>query len=92
MEWQEYIHSDPEILVGKPVVKGTRLAVDFLLGLFAAGWSEQQVLDSYPNLTPQALKAVFAYAAESDRNEAVYTAAGDVASGDDEPCLQSRNV
>jgi uncharacterized protein (DUF433 family) len=51
-EWQAYIHSDPEILRGKAVVKGTRLALDFILGLFAAGWSEQQVLESYPSLTP----------------------------------------
>ena len=70
--WQEYIHSDPEILTGKPVVKGTRLAVDFILGLFANGWTEQQVLESYPTLTPQALRAVFAYAAECMREEALY--------------------
>ncbi|NEP15214.1 MAG: DUF433 domain-containing protein, partial [Symploca sp. SIO2C1] len=36
--WGEYIHCDPKILVGKPVVKGTRLSVEFLLGLFAEGW------------------------------------------------------
>lgn len=81
MEWSVYIHSDPEILVGKPVVKGTRLAVDFLLGLFAAGWSEQQVLESYPRLTPEALQAVFAFAAECVRDEALYTTAGDAAAG-----------
>jgi uncharacterized protein (DUF433 family) len=39
MDWWQYIHSDPEILNGKPVVKGTRLSVEFLLGLLAAGWS-----------------------------------------------------
>ncbi|MFB2917010.1 DUF433 domain-containing protein [Aerosakkonema funiforme] len=63
MDWREYIHSDPNILVGKPVVKGTRLSVEFLLGLFAVGWTEKQVLDNYPSLTPEALKAVFAFAA-----------------------------
>ena len=62
MDWRPYIHSDPNILLGKPVVKGTRLAVDFLLRLFAAGWTEQQVLESYPTLTREALRAVFAYA------------------------------
>ena len=65
MDWQTYIHSDPEILSGKPVVKGTRLAVDFILGLFAVGWTEQQVLENYPTLTPQSLRAVFDYAADS---------------------------
>ena len=44
MDWRQYIHSDPEILLGKPVVKGTRLSVEFILGLFAAGWTEQQVM------------------------------------------------
>lgn len=65
MDWQTYILSDPDILCGKPVVRGTRLSVTFLLGLFAAGWSEQQVLENYPSLTSEALRAVFAYASES---------------------------
>lgn len=55
---------DPEILCGKPTVRGTRLSVEFLLGLFADGWSHEQVLDSYPSLTPESLRAAFAYAAE----------------------------
>jgi uncharacterized protein (DUF433 family) len=60
-------------MVGKPVVKGTRLSVDFILGLYAAGWSTQQVLESYPTLTPQALQAVFAFAAECMRTEALFS-------------------
>lgn len=62
MDWREYIHSDPKILVGKPVVKGTKLSVEFLLGLFAVVWTQQQVLENYPSLTSEALKAVFAFA------------------------------
>lgn len=73
MSWHEYIHSDPEILAGKPVVRGTRLAVNFLLGLFAAGWTHQQVLESYPGLTPEALRAVFAFAAEAMHDESFYS-------------------
>jgi uncharacterized protein (DUF433 family) len=65
MDWGTYIHADPEVLRGKPVVRGTRLSVAFLLSLFANGWSEQQVLENYPTLTPESLRAVFAYAAES---------------------------
>ncbi|MBC7227896.1 MAG: DUF433 domain-containing protein [Thermoflexales bacterium] len=61
MEWHQRIHSDPEILLGKPVVKGTRLSVDFILSLFAAGWTEQQVLENYPTLNREDLQAVFAY-------------------------------
>ncbi len=72
VNWRDYIHSDPEILTGKPVVKGTRLAVDFVLGLFAAGWTDRQVLESYPTLTPRALQAIFAFAAECMREEALY--------------------
>lgn len=58
--------------MGKQVVKGTRLAVDFILGPFAAGWSEQQVLESYPQLTPEALRADFAFAAEYVRDESLF--------------------
>lgn len=65
IDWEQYIQADPEIMVGKPVVKGTRLTAEFLLGLFAAGWTSEQVLDSYPQLTPQSLRAVFAFAAEA---------------------------
>ncbi|MBD2525982.1 DUF433 domain-containing protein [Nostoc sp. FACHB-133] len=64
MGWQQYIHSDPKILLGKPTVKRTRLSVEFLLGLFAAGWTEQQVLENYPTLTLEALRAVFVFTAE----------------------------
>jgi len=73
IDWRQHIHSDPEILLGKPVVKGTRLSVDFILGLFSAGWTEQQVLENYPTLTPVKLRAVFAFAAECMREEALYT-------------------
>ena len=73
MDWRQYIHSNPEILLGKPVVKGTRLSVDFILRLFAVGWTEQQVLDNYPTLTSLALRAVFAFAAECMGEEAMFT-------------------
>jgi uncharacterized protein (DUF433 family) len=72
MQWQDYIYTDPTILVGKPIVKNTRLAVDFILGLFAEGWTEKQVLENYPTLTPEALKAVFAFSADSLREETFY--------------------
>jgi len=73
MDWRSHIHSDPEILLGKPVVQGTRLSVEFILGLFASGWTEQQVLDNYPTLTAEGLRAVFAFAAECIREEAMYS-------------------
>jgi uncharacterized protein (DUF433 family) len=72
MNWQDYIHTDPTVLVGKPVVKGTRLSVDFLLGLFAEGWTETRILENYPQLSHEALQAVFAFTAEVMREEAIF--------------------
>jgi uncharacterized protein (DUF433 family) len=73
MTWRDHIHSDPEILGGKPVVRGTRLAVDFLLGLLAEGWSQEQLLENYPQLTPEALRAAFAFASETLHDETFYS-------------------
>jgi uncharacterized protein (DUF433 family) len=58
MNWETFIHSDPSILAGKPVVRGTRLAVDFIMRLLATSWSEEQVLENYPSLTTDSLRAV----------------------------------
>ena len=60
----DLIVRDTAILGGKPIVRGTRLSVEFVLALFADGWTQEQVLDNYAALTPEALRAVFAYAAE----------------------------
>jgi uncharacterized protein (DUF433 family) len=61
MNWQDYIISDNQILLGKPTIKGTRISVELLLELFAAGWTEKQILDSYPTITVESLRAVFYY-------------------------------
>ena len=61
MKWQDHIVSDKGVLLGKPAIKGTRLSVDHLVSLFAQGWTEEQVLNSYPRLTKDNLQAVFAY-------------------------------
>lgn len=61
MKWQDYIVEDEKVLVGKPAIKGTRLSVEFLVGLLAQGWTEQQVLENYPRLTKTHLQAIFAY-------------------------------
>ncbi len=72
MAWQDFIVSDPDVAVGKPVVRGTRLTADFLLGLLGTGWTTEQLLASYPQLTTEALRAVFAYAAEVTHDEALH--------------------
>jgi len=61
MNWKEYIVSDPAILSGKPVVKGTRLSVEFIVGRLANGWSESEVLENYASSDKDALQAVHAY-------------------------------
>ena len=76
MKWHERIIVNPDILVGKPVVKGTRLAVDFILELLAAEWTEAEILANYPQLTHADMSAVFAYAAERLACERVYPLAG----------------
>jgi uncharacterized protein (DUF433 family) len=61
MQWQPYIVSDTQILLGKPTIKGTRISVELILELFSSGWTEKQILDSYPAVTAESLRAVFAY-------------------------------
>jgi uncharacterized protein (DUF433 family) len=61
MNWQEYIVSDKQVLLGKPTIKGTRISVELVLELFSSGWTEKQILDSYPSVSAESLRAVFAY-------------------------------
>jgi len=72
MEWRERITVDPGVLVGKPVVKGTRISVELIVDLLAAGWTQEQILDSYPNLTLDDIRACLAYAGELLHAEKVF--------------------
>jgi len=72
VDWEERIIIDPEVLVGKPVVKGTRLAVEFIVDLLAQGWSEAEILSNYPGLTREDILACLAYASERLHSERVY--------------------
>ncbi len=63
---------DPNILVGKPVVKGTRLAVEFIIDLLAQGWSEADLLHNYPTITHEDILACLAYASRRLKAEKVY--------------------
>jgi len=72
MDWKERIVIDPGILVGKPVIKGTRLAVEFVIDLMAQGWAEEDILQNYPGITRQDIQACLAYASEILRVEKVY--------------------
>jgi uncharacterized protein (DUF433 family) len=71
MEWRDRIVSDPEILVGKPVIKGTRISVELILGWLANGWTHEQILESYPTIAREDILAALAFATEHlHKNEA----------------------
>lgn len=61
MNWREHIYIDPTVLLGKPILKGTRLSVELVLDLFEQGWTKEMILESYPKLTDTSIKAVFNY-------------------------------
>lgn len=65
INWQERIHSDPQVLTGKPVIRGTRLSVEFLLERLASGWTAEDLLANYPRLQAHDIQALFAYALDS---------------------------
>ena len=71
-DWQERIVVDPKILVGKPVIRGTRLSVEFILDLLANDWTIEQILSEYPQLAREDVMAVLKYAAEMAKEEKVY--------------------
>jgi uncharacterized protein (DUF433 family) len=70
--WTNAIGIDAGVLGGKPVIRGTRLAVEFVVGLLAQGWTFEQILDNYPGITREQILARLAYAADSLRGEHVF--------------------
>ena len=71
MKWQEYIVVDPEICHGQACIKGTRVPVSVILDNLAAGFSVEEILESYPTLTREAVRAALEYAAELARERVV---------------------
>ncbi|MSU76688.1 MAG: DUF433 domain-containing protein [Gemmataceae bacterium] len=72
MNWHNRIIVDPKILVGKPIIKGTRMSVEFIVDLLGNGWSNEQILQEYDHLQPADIQACLAYASEVLRSEKVY--------------------
>ncbi|NHW44429.1 MAG: DUF433 domain-containing protein [Candidatus Verstraetearchaeota archaeon] len=66
-DWRSRITVDPEVLAGKPVIKGTRMAVDFIVELLANSWTIEEVLVNYPQLKREDVIATLKYAAEVSR-------------------------
>ena len=72
MDWQERIVIDPDVLVGKPILRDTRLAVEFIIDLLAQGWTETEILRNYPGLTHEDVQACLGYASATLQAEKVY--------------------
>jgi uncharacterized protein (DUF433 family) len=66
---------DPAILAGKPIVRGTRLSVEFIIGLMADGWAEVDILKNYPGLAHEDISACLAYARDLVQSERVHPSA-----------------
>ena len=69
MEWRDRITSDPAVLVGKPIIKGTRISVELILGWLANGWTYEQILESYPHIAREDILAALSFAEEMMRDE-----------------------
>ncbi len=76
MNWEDRIAVDPSVLVGKPVIRGTRLAVEFIIELLAQGWSQASIIDNYPGIGSEDIQACLAYASERLKSERIYPLAG----------------
>jgi uncharacterized protein (DUF433 family) len=72
MNWEERITIDPTVLAGKPVIRGTRMAVEFVIDLLGRGWSVERVLREYDHLTGADVQACLAYAGDVLKSERVY--------------------
>ena len=69
MDWKDRIVATPDTLVGKPRIKDTRISVERIIGWLANGWSFEQILESYPNITREDILAALAFAAEMLKEE-----------------------
>lgn len=72
MDWRARIVADPAVLVGKPVIKGTRISVELVIDLLASGYTSPQIIEQYDHLTPEDIQACLAYAKEVVQSERVY--------------------
>lgn len=76
MDWHDRITVDPKVLVGKPVIKGTRIAVEFVVERLSQGWTVDQILQEYDYLTPDDIQACLSYACDVLKSERVYVLPG----------------
>ena len=75
MDYKDYIESNSDIMLGKPVVKGTRITVALVLKKLSEGATSEELVEAYPNLTLASISAVLAYASDIVSNETIIPAA-----------------
>ncbi len=72
MDWRDRITIDPKILVGKPIIRGTRVSVELVVELLGRGYTPQQIVEQYDHITAEDIQACLAYAGEILKEERVY--------------------
>lgn len=72
MDYLQHIHSDPAVMLGKPVIKGTRITVELILEKLAAGETIGMILESYPHITEDNIRAALAFASKAIHADVVY--------------------
>src|SRR4051794_30462196 len=82
MRWQDHVTADPAIVAGKPIIRGTRISIGFLLELLAGGWTTDQIRQGYPHLPGDAVPAALLFAARAVDRDFVVAARS---SGTSEP-------
>ena len=75
MDYRNYIESHSQIMLGKPVIKGTRITVELILKKLSEAASTSDIVAAYPSVSPEAVNAVLAYAADVISNESLISAA-----------------
>ena len=75
MSYQTYIERNQEVMLGKPIIKGTRITVEIVMRKLAGGHTIQQLLQAYPQLNEEQIKAVFEYVADVIANDELLEAA-----------------
>lgn len=72
MDWSERITLDAKVLAGKPIIKGTRISVEFVIDLLGRGWNVEDILREYDHLSAADIQACLAYASDALKTERVY--------------------
>lgn len=70
--WRDHVEINPDVLVGKPIIRGTRIGIDFILELLAQKWTINEILKNYPQLKEKDIQTALEYSAHAIKLESVY--------------------